>query len=460
MINILKSLTAGLVASLSFEPVAIWPFAIIGLGLWYQMISKQHLKQRLQTSYFFGLGVLLPTQMWTGIYVGNLPWLILCIAQACFFMIPAFFVGKAKKFNRIAFICSYAIVELTLRTLPFTGFGWSRLAFSQVDSPLSSIYPLLGVAAVALFLAWFATVRNLKAFLYPALIIFCISFIPNPVIFDGSIRIALVQGGVVNLGLDFNDKPKEVFLRHLNQTQNSILPNQVDLIVWPENAVDVDILRNNDVMQSVTDLSLELKTPILIGGVTNSPNPRNQSMLFDPNLKQVYTKRYLTPFGEYLPLRTLAEKLSPYAKQINDFDAGSHPVVFRIDNNEFRTLICYELLDDRFSVENNMDFLLIQTNNATFGNTAQLDQQLNIGKIRAAESSRHIGYVSTTGTTSFIKPDGKIESQLDKFTPGTLVSKIDVSSGSTYAQRYGWLVEPLAIMALLVLLMVRRWGRQ
>jgi len=460
MMNLLKSLVAGLIGSLAFEPFAIWAFAIISLGLWYQLISKQHFKQRLQTSYSFGLGVLLPTQMWTGIYVGNLPWLILCVAQACFFMIPAIFVGKAKKFNQIAFICSYVIMELTLRTLPFTGFGWSRLAFSQVDSPLSSIYPLLGVAAVGVFLAWVATVRNLKTFLYPALIILCASFIPNPVSIDGSVRIALVQGGVVNLGLDFNDKPKEVFLRHLNQTQNSILPNQVDLIVWPENAVDVDILKNKDVMQAITDLSLKLKTPILIGGVTNSPNPRNQSMLFEPNLKQVYTKRYLTPFGEYLPLRTLAEKLSPYAKQINDFDAGSNSVVFRIDNNEFRTLICYELLDDRFSVENDKDFLLIQTNNATFGDTAQLDQQLNIGQVRAAESARNIGYVSTTGTTSFINRDGKIEDQLEKFSPGTLVSEINISSGSTYAQRYGWLVEPLAIIALLVLLMVRRWGSQ
>ena len=460
MMNLLKSLVAGLIGSLAFEPFAIWAFAIISLGLWYQLISKQHFKQRLQTSYSFGLGVLLPTQMWTGIYVGNLPWLILCVAQACFFMIPAIFVGKAKKFNQIAFICSYVIMELTLRTLPFTGFGWSRLAFSQVDSPLSSIYPLLGVAAVGVFLAWVATVRDLKLFLYPALIILCASFIPNPVSIDGSVRIALVQGGVVNLGLDFNDKPKEVFLRHLNQTQNSILPNQVDLIVWPENAVDVDILKNKDVMQAITDLSLKLKTPILIGGVTNSPNPRNQSMLFEPNLKQVYTKRYLTPFGEYLPLRTLAEKLSPYAKQINDFDAGSNSVVFRIDNNEFRTLICYELLDDRFSVENDKDFLLVQTNNATFGDTAQLDQQLNIGQIRAAETARNIGYVSTTGTTSFINPDGKIEAQLEKFSPGTLVSEINISSGSTYAQRYGWLVEPLAIIALLVLLMVRRWGSQ
>ena len=421
MINILKSLITGLIASLAFEPIAIWVFAIIGLGIWYQLISKQHLKQRLQTSYLFGLGILLPTQMWTGIYVGNLPWLILCIAQACFFIIPAFFVGKAKKFNQITFICSYVIVELTLRTLPFTGFGWSRLAFSQIDSPLSSLYPLLGVSAVALFLAWFATVRNLKAFLYPVLIIICANLIPNPVIFDGSIRIALVQGGVVNLGLNFNDKPKVVFLRHLTQTQNSILPNQVDLIVWPENAVDVDIFKNYEVMQAITDLSLELNTPILIGGVTNSPNPRNQSMLFDPNLKQVYTKRYLTPFGEYLPLRPLAEKLSPYAKQINDFEAGSNPVVFRIDNHELRTLICYELLDDRFSVENNMDFLLVQTNNATFGDTAQLDQQLNLGKVRAAESSRHIGYVSTTGTTSFIDNRGKIIEKLPKLNLITLL---------------------------------------
>jgi apolipoprotein N-acyltransferase len=292
------------------------------------------------------------------------------------------------------------------------------------------------------------------------LAIFLVYLIPNPVDLNGSIKVALIQGGVVNLGLDFNDKPKEVFIRHVNQTQKSITENQVDLIAWPENAVDVDVFKNKDVMESITELSKNLSTPILVGGVTNSPNPRNQSMLFAPKFTQVYTKRYLTPFGEYLPFREIAEKVSPYAGQVNDFDAGSNPVVFQVDDYQFRSLICYELLDDRFVNENNQDFLVIQTNNATFGDTAQLDQQLNIAKVRAAESFRHIAYVSTTGITSFIDPHGKVQSTLDKFTAGTLISEMQISNGSTYAQRFGWLVEPLAIIALLILFFIRRWGRQ
>lgn len=148
MINTFIGLFAGFLGSFAFEPFVIWPLAIISLGIWYQFISRQTLKQRLRVSYFFGLGILLPTQVWTGIYVGNLPWLMLCFMQALFFLIPSFFVGKNKRLNPAAFVCSYILVELTLRTVPFTGFGWTRLGFTQTDSLFRGIYPLLGVAAV------------------------------------------------------------------------------------------------------------------------------------------------------------------------------------------------------------------------------------------------------------------------------------------------------------------------
>ena len=85
---------------------------------------------------------------------------------------------------------------------------------------------------------------------------------------------------------------------------------------------------------------------------------------------------------------------------------------------------------------------------------------MTIAKVRAAESSRDIAYVSTTGITSFINHKGEVESKLDKFTAGTLISEMEISNGATYAQRFGWMVEPLAIIALLILLIVRRWGRQ
>ena len=457
--NLVAAVSAGLLSSLAFEPIALWPFALLGLGIWYRLICRLQLKKRILSSYLYGLGVLLPTQIWTGVYVGNLPWLILCVGQALFFILPAFFVGRNKLNNQIAFVCSYIVVELALRTLPFTGFGWSRLGFTQVNSPLASIYPLFGVVGVSLILAWFATIRGLRDFFYPALVVLLAHFIPNPVTLSDTFRIALIQGGVVNLGLNFNDKPKEVFLRHVDQTRKSISAQQVNLIAWPENAVDVDVFKNEDVKQTIVDLSEELQTPILIGGVTSSPQPRNQSMLFNPQLAQVYTKRYLTPFGEYLPMRMLAEKISPYANDIKDFQAGNTPVVFQTNLTNFRALICYELLDDKFVRENTNDFLIIQTNNATFGDTAQLDQQLNIAQVRALESSRHIPYVSTTGITSLIEPSGQINKQLEKFIPATLVADIQKATGSTYAQKLSWIFEPGAIIILLLVLASRHRGR-
>lgn len=59
-------------------------------------------------------------------------------------------------------------------------------------------------------------------------------------------------------------------MRHLNQTSTSISPSAVDLIIWPENAVDVDVFRNDDVRIQIEKLSKQMDTPILVGAVTRS----------------------------------------------------------------------------------------------------------------------------------------------------------------------------------------------
>ena len=443
-------------ASLSFEPYGIWPLALIGLAGWFTLLTQNRLKYRIFLSYLFGACLLLLNQHWTGVYVGNLPWLILSLSQAVIFIMPAFFVRKGAKYNQYLFALSYVSTELLLRTVPFTGFGWTRLSFTQVDSPLAVIYPIGGVALVALVLALVSSARKFRSFVIAALIPAVCWFIPANVQNEESISIALVQGGVVNLGLDFNSKPQEVFKRHLDQSISSIKPNEVDLIIWPENAVDVDVNTNPQVNDSIKNLSTILNTPILIGAVTKSiDGPKNQSILYNSAKGQIYTKRYLTPFGEYLPLRSVAEKVSKYSSQITDFKAGEQNTVFDVNGNKFNTLICYELINDIFVAEARNNFLVVQTNNATFGDTSQLDQQLNIARVRALESAREIAYVSTTGTTSFISPQGKILSSLDKFKPATLKSQLNATQGLTYRQSFGHLVEPLAMIVLLGLLLLR-----
>jgi len=63
-------------ASLAFEPFGYWYCALFGLAGWYWVLTKHRLRQRVFISYLFGLTILIHTQHWTGIYVGNLPWLI------------------------------------------------------------------------------------------------------------------------------------------------------------------------------------------------------------------------------------------------------------------------------------------------------------------------------------------------------------------------------------------------
>jgi len=452
----LLALIFAALAAFAFEPYGIWLFAVIGMAGWFTLLTQNGLKNRIFISYIFGACLLLINQHWTGIYVGNIPWLILCFSQALIFIIPALFVQKNTKNSHLMFALSYVLTELLLRTVPFTGFGWTRLSFTQVESPLSIIYPIGGVALIAFFLALISSARSIKSFVIASLFLAICWFIPANVQTTAPISIALVQGGVVNLGLDFNSKPQEVFKRHLDQSILSIKPNEVDLVIWPENAVDVDVNTNPQVNDSIKKLSLMLNTPILVGGVTKSiKGPRNQAILYNSDKGQIYTKRYLTPFGEYLPLRSLAEKVSKYSNQITDFQAGEQNTIFNVNGSRFNTLICYELINDVFVAEAKNDFLVIQTNNATFGDTNQLDQQLNIARVRALESARDIAYVSTTGKTSFISSQGEILSSLDKFKPATLKGKVYATEGLTFRQSFGHLVEPLAMIVLLVLVTIK-----
>jgi apolipoprotein N-acyltransferase len=242
---------------------------------------------------------------------------------------------------------------------------------------------------------------------------------------SGEMKIALVQGGVTNLGLEFNSSPREVFQRHLLQTKSKILPDQVDLIIWPENSVDIDLFSNIDIKNTLIETSKVLNTPILVGGITRvSGDLQNISVLFDPEVQDIYVKRYLTPFGEYIPLRSFLEKFSTLTNDVDDFSAGNRSNLMQIADFDAQVFICYELLNDAFKNQVNSDFLIVQTNNATFGDTPQLDQELQIARVRALESGREVAYVSTTGVTSFIDRNGKVKSELPKFKSDVLIDTV------------------------------------
>ena len=454
--DLIFGLTLGAFSSSAFAPVSLWIAPFVSLFFLYKILVKNTLISRIRISYFFGLGLLLVVQNWTGIYVGNLPYLALVFMQAIFFLPLALVSKRSNLSNAVIFGSALVLGELLMRTTPFTGFGWSRLSFTQVDSPLASIYPLMGAAGVAFLLGFLVALRKFSHLIIVSLFIIVANFLPTELNNLGKLEIALVQGGVPQLGLDFNSTPLAVYQKHYQVSRNKLTANMVDLVIWPENSVDIDLFKNPEIEAEISDLSDSLKAPILIGGISRfSGELQNISVFFNPKIERIYVKRYLTPFGEYIPMRSSFERFSPYVDDVEDFSAGTKIISFEINNKSFQTLICYEIINDTFRDELMENFLVVQTNNATFGDTAQLDQQLNIAKVRAIETGREIAYVSTTGVTSFIDTNGDLRSSLPKFEGGVLIDNINLYEGQTLVQKLKFYPE-IAAMLLLLLLFIRR----
>ena len=181
----------------------------------------------------------------------------------------------------------------------------------------------------------------------------------------------------------------------------------------------------------------------------------NTSILWGGELPPIYIKQHLTPFGEYIPLRSLASLISPYTDRVTDFEPGQSQVLFTIKDAVIAPIICFELVDDQLLHEaaRSSNILAVQTNSATFGMSAESAQQLSITRVRAIEHGRNIVSVSTTGYSAVINHQGKVLQQTSMGTADTIRAEVQLLRGQTPRDRAGdWAL----IGTLFVLLVVAR----
>jgi len=439
----LRSLAAfltGAVAIGGFHPFELWFMPIVSLVMIIVIARDLSLKSRLVLCYFYGLGFLLPLLHWSSTYVGSIPWLILGFGFASFYCLLALGISRSASCIAI-FPFSFALAEGLRAIAPFGGFGWGRFGFSQLDGPLQGWLRLGGVALtgliVALSAALLARFRPETLLVLPLLLVGVIGVVPASASSVGApFRIGLIQGGVSQLGLEFNATPREVFLRHFEETDRLLDRTLVDLVLWPENASDLDPLKDEEVGEKLSRLTRDNKVPIVIGAVTQgAEGPENVSLHFDREgkLQSTYQKRDLVPFGEYVPLRGLATSISSLAESVTDFVPGTEIAFHEIEGIRFAPLICYEILDDRVSWGNleGSNIGVVQTNNATFGRSWQSGQQFQMTRVRAFESQMPFVVAATTGETALISRDGGVQSRIEKFEQGSLVVEISPSRPST-----------------------------
>jgi apolipoprotein N-acyltransferase len=257
---------------------------------------------------------------------------------------------------------------------------------------------------------------------------------------EGSIQVRAIQGGVPERGLDFNARAQAVLDNHIDVTLKEFR-NSDQLILWPENAIDVDPFESKQVSEKLSKLQTTTGIPLLAGAIVESKGLLNTAVLFDSATaaKSIYIKRYLTPFGEFIPLRNIASIVSPHTDRVTDFTPGNGLIIHEVDGVKISSVICYELLSDSIIRESarSSDFISVLTNSATFSGSAEGDQQMSITRIRAIESGKNIISVSTTGPSAFINHRGEVLSKLADGEVGSISQTIELRDSQTLATRYG-----------------------
>ncbi|BFO19335.1 hypothetical protein SHKM778_57230 [Streptomyces sp. KM77-8] len=196
--------------------------------------------------------------------------------------------GRPRRHPVLGFavvLCGFGLHETVRLALEARRTGTLRRAAAVVGA-LSVVVPLLGAVAA----------RSL------------VSDKPEA----GTTTVAVIQGNVPRLGLDFNSQRRAVLDYHARETERLAADiaagraERPDIVLWPENSSDIDPFANADAREVIDRAAKAVGAPISVGGVVHRDGRQlNEQILWDPEKGPVdtYDKRQIQPFGEYLPLR-------------------------------------------------------------------------------------------------------------------------------------------------------------
>ncbi|WP_419993354.1 apolipoprotein N-acyltransferase [Streptomyces boninensis] len=494
---------AGLALAAAFPPYDVWPLSLVAVAALSLLVHGRTARQGAWYGFAFALPFFIGLLKWLHV-VGWDATIGLSVIQAAFFLFLG--AGLAVTSRLPAWplwaACLWVAEELARDRQPFGGFPWGRLAFANTGSPFTPLAALGGAVlvtfAVALCGALLAaaalavvrlrqdTSRTLRtalpaaaALVLAAAVAFVGLAVPVPTKADDSARIAVVQGNVQQPGMDFLGRPMKILENHAEATAKLAKDvragreEKPDLVIWPENSSDLDPYKWPEAYDTIDRAVKDIGVPVLVGALVDHPKKKgyveNQGIVWDPKTGpgKSYTKQHPVPFGEYVPFRDQLSKVITRLQQVpRDFYPGEHNGVLQTGPAKLGDVICFEVAYDeivRDTVNSGARALVVQTNNATYGETGQPEQQLAMSKLRAIEHGRAVVTAATSGISAIVRPDGTIEQRTKEFTQDVLTTDLPLRDDTTIADRAGaapeWVLAMVGLVSVAAAIVIGRRRR-
>ncbi len=495
LLRVLVVMLAGVALGLSWQPYGLWPLLLVGIPAFTLAVREVRPLVAVGLGYLFGLTMLTLAISWVHV-LGTWIAAVLIIFMSLFFGLLGFSLTLVSRLRwwPLAAACCWVLIEYAYSRIPLGGFGWTRIGYAAVDTPLAGFFPIIGVAGVSFAVAlisqliawivltvWMAR-RGGRAGRSQLLI--AVAGIVSLVLLGsalrlyqlepeigsaGSVRVGIVQGNIPGRGIEAMGRARSVTNNHLSETIQLMTKARLgevpepDFLLWPENSTDIDPTADELTRLTVQAAADVANRPILVGAVMQGPRVderQTAALWWDPDrgVTARYNKQNLVPFGEWIPFRAQLLPLIPLLEQVGAQSIpGTGPGVLDVAVSgrpiKIGDVICFELAYDQTiyqSLIGGAQVLMVQSNNATYGGTGQIEQQFAITRARAMESRREIAVATTNSVSGFITRDGAVATRTQEFTAQSMVVEMPLRNALTPAIRVApWLERGLALVAVL-----------
>lgn len=488
----LVAVASGLLVFAASPPRDLWWLVPIAFAGFAAVLRGQRSRAGFCYGVAFGMAYMLPLLGWLldflGPQFGPWPWLGVALVQALFTGAAGAGMARVSRLPvaPLWMATVFVLGEILRSHLPFGGFPWGLLAFTQNSGALLPLAALGGPALVSTTVALVgAALSELGARLHgswrqlgdswlrlpaPAALVLVpliagsamwplIGTDPNA----GTARVDAVQGNAPNVGINLLSRDRELRRNHMLATQELADSVQAgttprpDFVLLPEQVGSWGPSRTDPVLQTITS---QLGVPIIAGGFSEHADGsfHNSVVRWDParGATAEYVKQHLVPFAETIPMRPIARLITPFVDRFQqDMLPGDRPGVFNAGPARVGIALCFDVAyDDVFggAARDGATMLAVPTNNAWYGNSEMSYQHLAMSQLRAVEHGRSVVVAATSGVSAVIRPDGVISQQTRQFTAQDLQTTVPLRSTQTPATELGsvpaWVVALLAAGAL------------
>ena len=500
------ALGGGLLVAASLPPWGVWPLAFVGIAMFELSLGESPGRTtRFRYGWLFGAGWLFPGMVW--MWFLTAPGFLVAAALFATFHGLAALLAPSGNWRVIGRPAAHTLAEALRFCFPVGGVPLASLAISQSAGPLLVVVRVGGAVLLswATFQIGFAlagpspavpqfarksgarsrNVRTRGAWhglvgLATVLVVALVAIIaPSGEATGRVLRVAVVQGGgpqgthavddVARCDADGNDDPAGEFrgsacvtYRHLAAT-NTIRPDDgIDVVVWPENVVDVPTFADSNALQLIAAQAKRLNATFLVGVTEDAPDDQftNAQVVVTPDGE--YTDRYdkvrRVPFGEYVPLRGLLEALGAPTNLVpRNALAGTGPGYLTLpDGTRVGVVISWEVFfggRGRDGVGHGGQLVINPTNGSSYTWTVLQTQQIASSRLRAMETGRWVGQAAPTGFSAFVSPDGDVYQRTSVSEREVIVRELPLRTGDTWYVVVGdkpWVI--LAAIALVAAL--------